>query len=79
VDTGEPFPGNKRLDRETEHSSPSSTELKKAWSCAFISHYISLIWCVRRGEILIGKPGGKSHWKDQSVDVKIVLNGSHGN
>jgi hypothetical protein len=31
MDTGDSFPGGKRSEREVDHSSPTSAEVKKMW------------------------------------------------
>jgi hypothetical protein len=40
------FPGVKRLGREANHSPPSSTEIKNAWSYTSIPLYVFMAWCL---------------------------------
>jgi hypothetical protein len=37
--------GLKRPGRETDHSAPSSTEVKNAWSYTSTPQYVFLAWC----------------------------------
>jgi len=38
-------PGLKWLEREDDHSKPSSTDVKNAWSCASIPQYVFMARC----------------------------------
>jgi hypothetical protein len=38
--------GVKRPRREADHSSPSSAEVKNAWSYTFTPHYVFMAWCL---------------------------------
>jgi hypothetical protein len=37
--------GVKRLEREADHSPPSSAEVKKAWSSIPTPQYVFMVWC----------------------------------
>jgi hypothetical protein len=39
-------PGVKRPGRETDHSPPSSTEIKNAWSYSQVAQYVFMAWCL---------------------------------
>jgi hypothetical protein len=41
MDTGITYPGVKRLEREADHSPPSSAEVKKAWNCTRVYPKVS--------------------------------------
>jgi hypothetical protein len=38
--------GVKRLEREADHSPPSSAEVKHAWSYTSIPPYVFMVWCL---------------------------------
>jgi hypothetical protein len=38
--------GVKRLDREADHSPPSSAKVKNAWSYTSTPPYVFLVWCL---------------------------------
>jgi hypothetical protein len=40
------FPVVKRPERETDHSPPSSVEVKNAWSYTSTSQYVFMAWCL---------------------------------
>jgi hypothetical protein len=44
--TGVPSPGRKRQERETDHSSPTSAEMKKTWTYTSTPPYVFLAQCV---------------------------------
>jgi hypothetical protein len=39
-------PGINRPGRETDHSPPSSAEIKNVWSCTFTPQYVFTAWCL---------------------------------
>jgi len=43
--TGALFPGVKWLEREADHSPPSSTEVNNAWSYNSTPQYFFIAWC----------------------------------
>jgi hypothetical protein len=44
--TEECFPGGERQGRETDHSTPSSAEIKNAWSYISNPPYVFTAWCL---------------------------------
>jgi len=38
--------GLKRQNHEADHSSPSSVEVKNAWSHIFTPRYVFMVWCL---------------------------------
>jgi len=40
------FPGGNAAGREADQSSPSSAEVKNAWSYTSSPHYASMAWCL---------------------------------
>jgi len=44
--------GVQRLEREADHSSPSSTEIRDRWSFTSIPSYVFMTWCLNTRKIL---------------------------
>jgi hypothetical protein len=42
------FPGVKRPGREADHSPPSNSEVKNAWSCTSAPQYVFMVWCLMK-------------------------------
>jgi len=45
------FPGVKRPEREADHSPPSSTKVKNAWSYTSTHPYVCMTWCLAKYRI----------------------------
>jgi hypothetical protein len=45
MDTRSSFPGGKAVGRESDHSTPSSDEVKNAWRYASTPQYAFKVWC----------------------------------
>jgi hypothetical protein len=50
--TGGYLPGVKPPEREADHSSPSSAEVKNAWSYTSTLSYIFMAWCLVKYRIV---------------------------
>jgi hypothetical protein len=50
-------PGVKSPERETDHLSPSSSEVKNACSCTFISSYVFMGWYLIKYRIFLHAMG----------------------
>jgi hypothetical protein len=48
--TGGCFPGVKQPESEADHSSPSSAEVKNAWSYTSTSQYAFMAWCLGKAQ-----------------------------
>jgi hypothetical protein len=53
IGTGGFFPGVKRPGRESDHSPPSTAEVKNAWSYASTPQYVVMAWCVVKHNVFI--------------------------
>jgi len=40
------FPGVEQLEREADHSPPSTVEVKHAWSYTSTPLYVLMVWCL---------------------------------
>jgi hypothetical protein len=48
MDTGDSYPGVRRLGREADHSPLSSAEIKKGWSYTSTPQYVIMVCLIKQ-------------------------------